>query len=658
MKKRMISLLLTWILVMISLPARADTAESPDSSAAEIILALENGIIPDSMIGDDLTHGLTHAELAALAVRLFEAFYQTQEQACPTPFGDITGHKLQTEIEKACGLGLMPEIEGDRFLPDTLVSRQYTALVLCRVLKAWLYEDWTSDTDREIFLEYSPDFVFHDDGDISGNALDSVYFLASNGLMNGMNSALFCPEEIVSRASAIIAAGRIYLRYRDMDAYEGESSGEAGTVSEGSSKRTDMESEESAGQTDTVSEGSSKRTDMESEESAWQADTVSEGSSEQTGNETGEPSGQITRPPEFVTAVKKLSGYYKRFGLVREDGSLWTWGEKYLGNGEQVGGSRPVHIMDDVDTVYMGMDASLAVKTDGTLWAWGNNYGNTIGNGQDGGEQLTPVMILEHVVTASMGFYTAAAVTEDGGLYIWGYNYDGNLGSNIPQLGGSVKKYLSPTRVMENVAEVSCNNANYGAFTMVLKRDGTLWTFGDDQFGQLGDGRTDLGNQYWELKDGGTFGRKPFEWEPRQIMDHVVSIHAADRMGTAILSDGTLWTWGFNKYGRLGNGGAFNAEADDGNHVPCQTCPLQIMDNVAAVREGYELQTAILKKDGTVWMCGKGYSEVPVQVDIGSVVSIALSNTDTYALKADGTLWKWGIGSYDPVQMTLVFEGE
>ena len=603
MKKRIISLLLALIVVFVSFPAGAGAAESPDSSAAEITSALDNRIIPDALIGEDLTQGLTHAELAALAVRLFEALHQTQEQASPAPFVDIDGHPLQVEIEKACALGLLPDIEEDRFLPDTLVSRQHTALVLCRVLKSWLFEDWTSDRDREFFLEYSASFSFLDDGDIRSDALHSVYFLASNGLMNGMNRALFCPAEIVSRAAAIIAAERIYLQYRSLDENEELSSGQIGVVSD-------------------------------------------------------ESSGQIIAQPEYVTTAKKFSGYFKRFGLVREDGSLWTWGEKYLGNGEVTGSNDPVHIMDDVDTVYMGMDASLAVKTDGTLWAWGSNYYYTTGNGQDGGEQLTPVMILDHVVTASMGQCTAAAVTEDGGLYIWGYNSDGNLGENIPQLGG-IEKYLSPTRIMEGVAEVSCNNANYGAFTMVLKRDGTLWTFGNDQYGQLGDGRTDLGNQYWKLKDGGTFGRKPFEFAPRQILDHVVSVYAADRMGTAILSDGTLWTWGWNKSGRLGNGGAFNTYAEDDGHVPCQTFPMQILDNVAAVRDGYDqLNTAILKKDGTVWICGKGYSEVPTQMNIDNVVSIAMDAMYTYALKDDGTLWICNGGSLDPRPLTLVFDGK
>ncbi len=589
MTKRVLSLLMTLILALSAFPA---LAESPDSSAAEIASALENDIIPHELIGEDLTRGLTHAELSALAVRLFEAFWQTQEIPVETPYAAVEGHPLQGEIEKAYGLGFLLDMNG-AYYPDYLATRQWTAQVLCRVLKSWMYDDWTLAQDSGYFLSYSMSFRFADDRDIDGETVDSVYFLSSNDLMPGMNGELFCPQDVVSRAAAIIAANRIYMKYRNV-AVEAEQPG-----------------------------------------SATPEQTVAAPAQEDI----------------YALMGKQISGYFKRYGLVKADGSLWTWGEKYLGNGEQGRSDTPVHIMDDVSAVYMGGDASLALKTDGTLWAWGSNYGRTVGNGQDGGEQLTPVMILDHVVTASMGNYTAAAVTEDGGLYIWGYNSDGNLGVNIPAFGGP-KQYLTPTRIMEGVKDVSCNNANYGAFTMVLKQDGTLWTFGSDQFGQLGDGRTDLGNQFWKWPDGGNFGRAPYEYEPRQIMDHVVSIYAGDRMGTAIRDDGTLWTWGWNKDGRLGNGGAHNTNATDNDHVPCQTYPLPVADNVAAVRQGYGHHTAILKRDGTVWMCGRGYGDTPAMINIGNVVALATGEFENYALKADGTLWKWNAGYADPVQVT------
>ena len=350
----------------------------------------------------------------------------------------------------------------------------------------------------------------------------------------------------------------------------------------------------------------------------------------------------------YAISGKWISASPTRFGLIKEDGTLWTWGEKYLGNGEEGRSETPVCIMSDVQAVWMDDLAGLALKNDGTLWAWGSNDNYTVGNGQKGGKQLTPVRILDHVVTAGIGLHTAAAVTEDGGLYVWGNNRDGNLGSEIPALGGP-EDYLVPTRIMEDAAFVSCNGGNYGAYTMVLKKDGTLWTFGANAYGQLGNGEADLGQRYWKHKDGGTFGRQPFEWIPQQIMENVVSIYAGDRAAAAIKTDGSLWTWGCNDKGKLGSAGASNVKSQDGK--PCQTIPLQIADHVASVRIGYAHHLAFLKKDGTVWVCGEYYEDVPRKLNITDVVAIATDEFTTYTLKADGTLWKLGLSQYDPAQI-------
>ena len=161
---------------------------------------------------------------------------------------------------------------------------------------------------------------------------------------------------------------------------------------------------------------------------------------------------------------------------------------------------------------------------------------------------------------------------------------------------------------------------------------------------------------FWQTQElrGGTFGRGPYAYLPQMILENVVSIHAGDRLGAAIQADGTVWTWGWNEYGRLGNGGAFNTNATDDNHSPCQTFPLPITDNAAAVSSGYRYHMAILKKDGTVWMCGQGYADVPTRMNIDHVVAITVGELNTYALKGDGTLWQWGKAASDMTEATQV----
>ena len=355
----------------------------------------------------------------------------------------------------------------------------------------------------------------------------------------------------------------------------------------------------------------------------------------------------------FAEMVKKISMAKYRHALIKADDSLWTWGD-YPGNGTKDSSMKEaVRIMEDVDAVYTGSFASLALKKDGTLWSWGSNGRGSgpsyrLGTG-DGEDRWTPVKILDNVVNASMGLWTGGAVTADGGLYLWGYNADGNLAAPLPAHEGP-EYFDVPTRVMEGVADVSCNDYNYGTYCMVLKQDGTLWTFGSEMFGQLGDGRIDLSQIYW--KEGG--GHQAFEWRPQQILDNVVSIYAGDRTGMAIKADGTLWTWGLNSDGRLGNGGVSNTKAPAKDNLPCQTIPMQIADNVAQATTTYGRQSALLKKDGTVWAFGERYGDVPVKLNIENVVAISGEDGNIAALKSDGTLWNCIIGQYDCTQEKII----
>ena len=348
--------------------------------------------------------------------------------------------------------------------------------------------------------------------------------------------------------------------------------------------------------------------------------------------------------PAGEDATRAVSFRCKRSGLIKADGSLWTWGENYLGNGEEGGSGTPVHIMGDVASISMGNGTSLAIRKDGSLWAWGDNQEYTVGNGQDRGKQLTPVKILEDVVRASAGYETAAAVTADGGLYLWGSNRDGNLAADM--LKGGPAKYMTPTRVMEGVADVSCNAYDRDAYVLALKQDGTVWSWGFNSYGQLGDGQTDLQAQLYVL-DGGNYGRPRYDWQPRQILEGVIAIDAGSAFAAALKADGTLWTWGRDEKGCLGNGGITNAVGI--YNKPCQSIPMQILDGVTAVRLGAYHGLA-LKTDGTLWAWGDRYGNVPVQLPIEGVVAFGAGFNSSIAVKADGTVWAWAVWN-DPAQI-------
>jgi alpha-tubulin suppressor-like RCC1 family protein len=181
--------------------------------------------------------------------------------------------------------------------------------------------------------------------------------------------------------------------------------------------------------------------------------------------------------------------------------------------------------------------------------------------------------------------------------------------------------------------------------TVALKSDGTVWTWGDNSSGQLGDGSATSSNIPVQVR--GLSGIST---------GMVIAVAAGYDHTVALKNDGTVWAWGNNKNGQLGNG----------NSTPSKT-PVQVsgLSTVTAVAAGFS-HTVALKSDGTVWTWGnnsKGQlgsgltngvpvdSATPVQVSgLSGAMDIAAGYEDSVALKAaangDGTVWAWGSNSY------------
>lgn len=203
-------------------------------------------------------------------------------------------------------------------------------------------------------------------------------------------------------------------------------------------------------------------------------------------------------------------------------------------------------------------------------------------------------------------------IKEDGSLWAWGWNAYGQLGD------GTTENRHTPVKVMDNVAVVCAG----GGHPLVIKTDGTLWAWGRNRCGQLGDGTTE---------DRHT---------PVKVMDNVAAVCAGGDHSLAIKTDGTLWAWGDNKNGQLGDG------TTEERHTP-----VKVMDNVAAVGAGSDHSLAI-KADGTLWawgdnkigQLGDGTTEerrTPVKV-MENVAAVGTGDYHSFAIKNDKTLWAWG----------------
>jgi alpha-tubulin suppressor-like RCC1 family protein len=170
-----------------------------------------------------------------------------------------------------------------------------------------------------------------------------------------------------------------------------------------------------------------------------------------------------------------------------------------------------------------------------------------------------------------------------------------------------------------------------GLHVLVL-RGGTVWAWGHNFYGQLGDG-TNIGKN------------KPVQVEDLMF---VKDISAGGHHSMALKTDGTVWTWGTNGFGELGTG----TTTPDTSSRPVQVTPLT---GITAISAGTG-HTMALKSDGTVWTWGQnsrgelgiGVQDfvphpTPLQVSgLTNVVRIVAGDGTSYAIKGDGTVWGWG----------------
>ena len=158
------------------------------------------GLIPDCLEGADLTKPITRAEFAAVGVKVYEALAQTAAvPAAENPFTDTT----DAEVLKAYNVGITDGIAADKFAPDTLLNREQAATMLTRVYKKVSMEGWTLATDGEFALNYTMPEPFADDDKISGWAKDSVYFMKSQSILDGVGDNKFAPRATTSAEEAI-----------------------------------------------------------------------------------------------------------------------------------------------------------------------------------------------------------------------------------------------------------------------------------------------------------------------------------------------------------------------------------------------------------------------------------------------------------------------
>jgi alpha-tubulin suppressor-like RCC1 family protein len=268
---------------------------------------------------------------------------------------------------------------------------------------------------------------------------------------------------------------------------------------------------------------------------------------------------------------------------LSEDGRLWGWGQNggLLGDGTTASHLTPFHVATNRTWVAVnaGESHTVAIADDGTLWAWGINSFGEVGDGTTS-RRFSPVQAVANVqrtwemVTA--GSSHTLALTSDGVLWGWGVNPSGVLGD------GTTGAQIAPVPVATNLARSWVAVSSGGSHTLALASDGTLWSWGANDSGQLGNGAPTTYFAPFPLVT-----NLPQAWS---------AISGGEAHTLALATNGTLWGWGHNDYGQLGDGTSM------GRLVPGMVA-INLNRTWSAISVGFS-HTLALATDGTLWGWG------------------------------------------------------
>jgi alpha-tubulin suppressor-like RCC1 family protein len=347
--------------------------------------------------------------------------------------------------------------------------------------------------------------------------------------------------------------------------------------------------------------------------------------------------------------------------------AIWAWGgnpDGQLGDGTENPQLVPVRVQGLSGPVWpvaisAGFLHSLALANDGTVWGWGDASSGKLGNGQEFGVSRVPVQVrtqtgaprppvLQGVVAIAAGQNHSLALKSNGEVWAWGANDSGQLGIGSPSTSQT-------TAVQVHTLSEIIAIATHADYSLALKKDGTVWAWGPNQFGNLGDGTTTPRNTPVPVLS--RIGGPPLQG--------VAAIAVGLAHSLAVKGDGTVWAWGRNESGQLGIG-----TPDNNSHATPEQVQVEFAKTDATTRIGFpnpnfltgvkavaagESFSLALQNDGTVVAWGlndvgqlgdngtENLRAFPTQVSqVNGVTAIAAGQAHSLAAESNGNVQDWG----------------
>jgi uncharacterized repeat protein (TIGR03803 family) len=281
---------------------------------------------------------------------------------------------------------------------------------------------------------------------------------------------------------------------------------------------------------------------------------------------------------------------------ILTNGSLWAWGEDdhgQLGDGESSDEVTPEPVGDplcglpslsNAVALAAGSDFSIAIDNNGLVWTWGDgsdDNGGELGNGGGTNTSIPASINLSNVVAVAAGHSHALALRADGTVWAWGSDVDDDGDDNQGVLGvgsffadlGSYSTNMPVESLIPSGAYITSIAAgNY--WSLALDSYGRVWGWGNNANGQLGISPDVLLTTNVPVLISG--------------ISNVVAVAAGWQHAIAITADKTLWTWGHNGSGELGQGSTFSYSTS-----PIQVVASGLSNNVVAIAGGNQFTLAV-----------------------------------------------------------------